>query len=191
MREFKEIPTRPINDISGIQRPSGRSELTLYDSASEVFTDFEKQMPLMLEQSTNVDDAREIMKKSHVKLKLVIDSQESFRGLISLVDLMSSKVMRATEKTGLPRKDLTVANIMTPRSSLNAIEFKDFTSARIGDVLATMRKHGNQHVLVVDMHLRCLRGIVSVDDIARKMRVPIEISERANSFSDIYEAVKR
>ena len=190
MNEFRELPTKAINDISIIQRPLARAEIRFDDPASEVFTDFEKQMPLMLEQSTTVDEARELMKKSHEKLKLVIDSQESFRGIISLSDLLSHKVMSATEKTGLPRRDLSVAHVMTPRSVLHAIDTSDFANARVGDVLATMKKYGDQHVLVVDMQQRCIRGIVSADEIARRMRIPNDISERANSFSDIYTAVR-
>lgn len=190
MNEFRELPTKAINDISLIQRPLARAEITFDDPASEVLTDFEKQMPLMLEQSTTVDEARELMRKSHEKLKLVIDSQESFRGVISLSDLLSHKVMSATEKTGLPRRDLSVAHVMTPRSALHAIDIADFTNARVGDVLATMKKYGDQHMLVVDMRQRCIRGIASADEIARRMRIPNDISERANSFSDIYTAVR-
>lgn len=190
MPEFKELPIKALSAINDIQRPADKAEVDLYSPATEVFTDFTTQNPLMLEQTTAIDEAQEMMKKTHVKLKLVIDSRESFRGVISLADLLSVKVMTAMEKTGLRRNELTVAHVMTPRDSLHAIDMHDFATARIGDVLATMKKYGEQHVLVADISTKSIRGIVSANDIARRMHIPIEISERANSFSDIYKAVK-
>lgn len=186
---FKEIRTLSTASIKEIQQPADIVTPTLHSPAAEVFTDFTRQNPLMLEQSTSIADAREMMKRTHVKLKLVIDSNEAFHGVITLEDLMSAKVVQAMEKTGLSRFELTVKQVMTPRSALHAIDIRDFELASIGDIVATMKKYGDQHVLVVDMKLGSIRGIVSANDIARRMHVPIIINERANSFSDICRAV--
>jgi len=161
----------------------------LHTLATAVLTDFSKQNPLMLEQNTSIDEAIEIMNKTHVSMKLVIDGQETFRGLITLDDLLSAKVMKGMEHGRLRRHELTVAQVMTPRSELQAIENNVFATATIGDVLATMKKYGVQHLLVVDSPRGCVRGLVSASNIARRMHVPIVISERANSFSDICRAV--
>ena len=186
---FKELNTLSVGGTRNIQQPLDARTLNLHSPATEVFTDFTLQTPLMLEQSTTIADAREMMKRTHVRLKLVIDANETLRGVITLEDLMSAKVMRALTQPGLHLDELTVAHVMTPKSELQAIEFEDFASARIGDVLATMKKCGKQHVLVVELAHGSIRGIVSANDIARRIHVPIVISERANSFSDIYKAV--
>jgi len=185
-RELRILSTAAMGDI---QHPEDVVTLDLHSPATAVFTDFTRQSPLMLEQSTSVVAAREMMKRTHVKLKLVIDSHEHFRGVITLEDLMSTKVMRGADQSGLRQHELTVAQVMTPRSALHGIDIRDLSSACIGDVLATMKKYGEQHVLVVDQQLGSIRGIVSANDIARRLHVPIVISEKANSFSDIYRAV--
>jgi predicted transcriptional regulator len=89
-------------------------------SALEVFTDFNSQQPLMLEQSTTIDEATRLIKKAQVRLKLVIDAQESFLGVITLADLNSIKVTRAKDITGLSRSELTIADVMMPKRHLYA-----------------------------------------------------------------------
>ena len=186
---FKELRTVSTAAIRHIEQPADSAEPSLHTLATAVLTDFSKQNPLMLEQNTSIDEAIEIMNKTHVSMKLVIDGQETFRGLITLDDLLSAKVMKGMEHGRLRRHELTVAQVMTPRSELQAIENNVFAAATIGDVLATMKKYGVQHLLVVDSPRGCVRGLVSASNIARRMHVPIVISERANSFSDICRAV--
>lgn len=186
---FKELQTVSTAAIRHIEQPADSAEPSLHTLATEVLTDFSKQHPLMLEQNTSIDEAIEIMNKTHVSMKLVIDRQETFRGLITLGDLLSAKVIKGMEHGRLRRHELTVTQVMTPRSELQAIENRIFATATIGDVLATMKKYGVQHVLVVDSPRGSVRGLVSASDIARRMHVPIVINERANSFSDICRAV--
>jgi CBS domain containing-hemolysin-like protein len=190
MNTFKVLKTLSLADISTIERPTDNEHLNLNSPAYEVFTDFNQHIPLMLEQSTSVNDAIALMKRTHVKLKLVIDSRESFRGVISLADLLSVRVMRAAQETGLSRNDLTVAQVMTRREALHAINVNDLASSRIGDLLATMKNFGDQHVLVVDPGKGSIRGMISASDIARRLHIPVSINARANSFSEVYQAIR-
>ncbi|TGD73031.1 CBS domain-containing protein [Mangrovimicrobium sediminis] len=190
MHRYKSLPTKALADIGLIERPDRADPLTTDSPALAVLTDFTEQQPLMLEQSTPLDEAIALMKRTHARLKLVIDARETFRGIISLADLLSLKVMRASQDTGLGRNDLVVGDIMTPRSSLHAVDYGDLARARIGDLLATMQDFGDHYVLVVDGERRSVRGIVAANDISRGLHIPVQIGERANSFSDIYRAVR-
>jgi CBS domain-containing protein len=189
MPVFKELNPIATNSIQGIQRPAETRVLSLHSPAIEVFTDFAHEKPLMLEQNTPIDDARGMMKRTHIKLFLVINSQEQFRGVITLDDLVSEKVMMEMGHYQLRRNELTVEQVMTPKSRLRAISFNELQLGNVGDVLETMQKSGERHVLVVDTQSFSIRGIVSAHSIARMMHVPIVISERAVSFSDICKAV--
>jgi CBS-domain-containing membrane protein len=190
MNEFRKLKTSSLAGIKAIDRPQHCTALNLDSPASEVLTDFSRETPLMLEQSTAIDEARALMEKTHVKLKLVIDASEAFSGVVSLSDLLSVKVMQAMNRTGLKREDLTVGEVMTRKDALHAIDIACINGARIGDLLATMRTYGDQHVLVVDSKRQCICGLVSANDIARNMNIPIHINERANSFAQIYDAVR-
>ncbi|XOV85820.1 MAG: CBS domain-containing protein [Pseudomonadota bacterium] len=131
-----------------------------------------------------------MMQREHVRRKLVIDSNERLRGVVSLADLMSSKVIKAIEATGLKPEDLTVASVMVHKDTLQAVELKEFDHARIGDVLRTMKQFGEEHLLVVDGATNRLCGIVSTTDIARKLHQAVTIDERATTFSDIYKSIR-
>ncbi|MEZ5502198.1 MAG: CBS domain-containing protein [Halioglobus sp.] len=189
MTTFKDIDTLFTSTIRDIERPTANHPLNLHSPAMQVFTDFKEQQPLMLEQSTTIDGAREVMKRTHSKLFLVIDPQESFRGVISLEDLVSEKVMRESGHARLRWSEMTVEQVMTPRHRLRALDFCEFRLANVGEVLATMKKFGEHHLIVVDTQNRSLRGIVSAHSIARRMHEPVLISERAVSFSDIYRTI--
>lgn len=190
MNKYKRLSTLTVTGFEDIERPEHEREHDPDSPATDVLTDFLLARPLMIEQSTPLSTAREMMKRAHVRLKLVIDRDENFKGLISLQDLLSVRVMQATERTGLNLAELTVADVMTPRARLHAIDIRDIQHAAIGDLLVTMKSFGDQHVLVVDSSRQRIRGIVSSSDIARTLHVPVDISERACSFAEIYEAVR-
>ena len=190
MKPYHKLATTTLDNFTSIDRPDQDKQLTLDSPAREVFTDFRQDSPLMLEQSTTVNAAIDMMHRSHVKQKLVIDANESFRGVITLADLMSVKVAQASEATGLQRDDLTIADVMTRRSRLQAIDVKSVRTAKIGDILATLESLGDQHVLVIDRETESVRGIISATDIARALHDPIKINKRANSFAEIVNAIR-
>ncbi|MFT5710231.1 MAG: CBS domain-containing protein [Halioglobus sp.] len=190
MCTYKKIVTTDLAVIETIQRPAdGSGHLDMDSRALDMFTDFEQRQPLMLEASVGIADAEYLMKKAHVHLMLVISKEESFRGVVSLADLVSVKVTKAMAATGLKRGELTVGDVMTQKSDMHAIEFKEFSHAKIRDLVSTMEDLGENHLLIVDSANKSVRGIVSASDIARRLHVSVHISERAKTFSDIYNAV--
>ena len=92
MTVFKELDSVFTSTIRDIQRPAAMRQLSMHSPALEVFIDFALQQPLMLEQSTTIDVARQMMKSMHSTLFLIIDSHESFQGVISLEDMVSEQV---------------------------------------------------------------------------------------------------
>lgn len=191
MSVLHELESSFTGTIRQIQRPPAVNVLSLHSPAMEIFTDFCRQQPLMVEQNTAVDMAREMMRRTHTELFLVIDAQETFRGILSQDDLASEKVMQEMGESRLRRSEVTVERVMTPRNRLRAIDFREFQLANIGDVLARLRDNGQQHMLVAETKRPSIRGIVSADTIARRMHSPVISSERAVSFSDICRAIAR
>ena len=188
MTVFKELDSIFTSTIRDIQRPAAMRPLSMHSPAMEVFIDFTLQQPLMLEQSTTIDMARQMMKSMQSTLFLVIDSHESFQGVISLADMVSEQVTQLIAQSRLQWNELTVEQVMTPQSDLRAIDFAELKLANIGDLVAAMEKFGERHLIVVDKQNRSLRGIVSAHSIARRMHEPFVISERSVTFSDSYWA---
>jgi len=190
MKPFRTLPTFDMTSVYTVQQPIEQHHVKLDDTAMLVFTDFKKYQPRMLEITASIDTALEMMRKTHVRMNLVIDSEEHFKGIISLLDLQSSKVMSASTKLGLSRSDLTVREVMLPKEKLHTITLGELRKASIGDLLQTMQYYGDQHALIVDEQQgHTLQGIVSASDIARALHIPLLIGDRANSFADIYRAL--
>lgn len=188
-KTFKTLKTKHIANTDNIIRPLRPESISLNSSALTVFTDFEVHWPLMLEHSVRVVDARELMKKAHVRLKLVIDAEERFKGVITAADLVSVRVGRAQQETGLSANEITVDDVMTPKEHLHALDYDDLARAKIGDILETMQRGGDQHLLVVDDSGTAVRGIISASDVARALHLPVTISERATSFAELCKVV--
>jgi CBS domain containing-hemolysin-like protein len=188
MTVFKELDSVFTSTIRDIQRPATMRPLSMHSPAMEVFIDFTKQQPLMLEQNTTIEVARQMMKSMQSTLFLVIDSHESFQGVISLDDMVSEQVTKLIAQSRLRWNELTVEQVMTPRSDLRAIDFEEVKLANIGDLVAAMRKFGERHLIVIDKQNRSLRGVISAHNIARRMHEPFVISERRITFSDSYWA---
>ena len=179
------LRTCEIDQIVQLITPDENFEITIDSPALDIFTDFKKTAPLVIEQSIDVVTAEDLMKKTHVKLKLVLDHGD-FVGTIAYEDLVGEKVMSRVNH--IHRADILVSEIMTPRHCLKAIDFNDIQKARVRDIIETLKNEGRQHFLVIDTEGHYIRGIFSASDIARRLHVPINI-DRVSTFVDIYKAL--
>jgi hypothetical protein len=70
----------------------------------------------------------------------------------------------------------------------------DVRGSKVGHVVATLRKAGRQHALVVDSDVRgrqTVRGLFSATQIARQLGATIQTSEIARTFSEIEVLLSR
>jgi CBS domain containing-hemolysin-like protein len=180
------LKTWEINTVNHLITPEENYDLTLDSPALDIFTDFKKTEPLVIEQTLDLVSAEDLMKKTHVKLKLVLD-HGNFVGTLAYGDLIGEKAM--SRANHVRRSEILVSEVMTPRSCLRAIEFADVKRAKIRDIVETLQNEGKQHFLVVDGDEHYIRGIFSASDIARRLHVPISI-DRVSTFIDIYKALR-
>lgn len=179
------LKTWEINRVSHLINPEENYELNLDSPALDIFTDFKSTEPLVVEQSLDLLTAEDLMKKTHVRLKLVLD-RGNFVGTLAYEDLIGEKAMALANHRR--RNEILVSEVMTPRSCLKAIEFKEVSHAKIKDIVETLKNEGKRHFLVIDGEEHSIRGIFSVSDIARRLHVPININ-KASTFVDIYKAL--
>ncbi|SQH77717.1 CBS domain protein (fragment) [Shewanella benthica] len=56
----------------------------------------------------------------------------------------------------------------------------------VSDVVRSLQQNGLHHILVEDHQQHHIRGLISANDVARKLRVPIDI-EQPPSFMHIFK----
>jgi CBS domain containing-hemolysin-like protein len=170
-----------------LAQPTQTDSITIHSPALLVFTDFKNVSPLVIESSVSASEAERLMQASHVRLKMVVDKRNHFLGVVSLDDLNNQEVIKRISQ-GFRREELTVSDFMRSRDMLMAFSYSELLNASIQDVIDALQASGQQHCLVVDREKHDIRGIISASDIARKLKLPIDIDKGSN-FAKISRAI--
>ena len=184
---MKKLALYNLELVDDVVSPEQFVDMSLSSLATYFFTDFKKHKPLVIEANTLAKDALTLMQKSHVRMKIVISSTLSFRGVISTSELTERHIIQKIS-SGITREELTVADMMIPRDKLQAFLYDDITKVTIEDVIENLQTNGLQHCLVLDKDNHHIRGVISASDIARKLKLPVEIHQPI-SFSTIFKAL--
>jgi CBS domain containing-hemolysin-like protein len=183
---MKKLDFYPTTNIDELAWPEENYDLTIDSSALLFFTDFQNNKPLVVESSSPVLKVKELMQKEHVRLKFVVDEKEHFIGVVSSDDIIERKIVQKVSE-GLERAEIVVADLMTPKKNLKALDWQDISKATISDVITALQNNGERHCLVLDRENHKIRGIFSASDISRRLRLNIDIQEKT-SFSKVFTA---
>ena len=176
-------PTQPVPE-----------KATLDDAAVNVMTDLTQVTAVIILPGDTVDEAHRRMLQRGVRLLLVVDQDRKVVGLITATDILGEKPVQAASGRGLRREEVLVRDIMTPQERLEVLAMADVRTAKVGHVVATLRKAGRQHAVAVDYDAKgrqTVRGLFSATQIARQLGVTILTSEVARTFSEIESALSR
>ena len=184
---MKILNLYPIDHVDHLVTPDEFEQIGLSSSALTIFTDFMQHRPLVLDGSTSVAEAESMMRKAHVKMKLVVDVKMEFIGIISLEDLTGPKVLKRVAEGHL-RQDIDVSDVMRRRDELQALDYGEVARASVADVVETLKENGLQHCLVVQRSEHQIRGLISAADIARKLHIELDVS-RPTSFAELFSRI--
>jgi CBS domain containing-hemolysin-like protein len=168
--------------------PEEFDDITLNSSALSIFTDFKEHQPIVIDGDTPAVQTEFLMRKAHVRLKLVVDKEGEMIGTISLNDLDEQHFIQHLGK-GMLREDIQVKDLMIPRTHIKALDYRDLLRSTIDDVIHSLQQNHQRHCLVLDSEHHHIRGIISASDIARRLHMPLVIEKRP-TFVDIFEAAK-
>ena len=185
---MKTLTLYQLNDTDELASPTIDNRISVDSPATEVFTDFVRHTPLVIDSSITAAEAKAMMKRTHVRLKFVINDNGHFVGIVSRDDLHAQGIMKKQALQNTHRDDLMVTDFMKPRAELKVFHYQDLCDVTIDELIEALKFYGEQHCLVVDNETHKIRGIISSSDIARKLHLDIDIHERS-SFLKIFEAV--
>lgn len=158
--------------------------------ALDVMTDLRATTAVTVMPDVPIDVAEERMRRRGVRMLFVLDRDDTLLGLVTATDLLGEKPLQFIERQGGLHREITVADIMTPRDRLEVLKLSDVISARIGNIVATLQRCGRQHALVVDTvdGRERVRGLFSASRIARQLGMEIITAPVAQTFAEIEEA---
>ena len=126
-----------------------------------------------------------------VRMLLVLDDNEQIAGLITATDVMGGKPLRFLQNMGGTNADILVGDIMTAQPELEVMKIEDVRRAKVGQIVATLKKSNRQHALVVAEDpdgRQTICGLFSITQIARQLGAQVQNFELARTFAEI-EAV--
>jgi CBS-domain-containing membrane protein len=139
-------------------------------------TDLSRVSLVVARPNATMESANAKMIRYGVRMLLVLDSNDYVAGLLTANDLLGEKPMRFLQSMGGTYADIMVRDLMTSQRELEVMKIEDVKNAEVGQIIATLKKSGRQHGLVVAEGLdgkQAVCGIFSITQIARQMRLEL------------------
>lgn len=153
--------------------------------ALSILTDFRHHKPRVINASVRAIDLEPMMKQANIKMIVVVDSNNDFKGVVSLFDLSEENILKKVNKT-TPRSELLVSDFMHPREKLLCFDIDELRHATVKDVLEAQQHNHQQHCLVMDRRHHQIRGLISARDIARLLKRSVDIDSHL-SFNALFK----
>lgn len=183
------LPLYSAKEITAITSPLDYQNTDLNSNASMILTDFNNQLPLTVSDNLLGNEVADLMQKEHVRLKLVVNKDDEFIGIVTLNSLNNQEIVKRVA-SGFNRNDLTVTEFMVPKGKLMVLDLSEVHQSSIKDVIYSLKDLQEQHVLVMDDRDKHLVGLISTTDIIKRLRIPMNVTA-FNTFHDIYLLLKQ
>ncbi|MDF0604734.1 CBS domain-containing protein [Neisseriaceae bacterium TC5R-5] len=173
--------------VQADQRP--HTPVSPHSQAVDVMTDLSITIPVSINNDASLKDAHERMVGHGIRLLFVKNSEHQLVGLVTATDLLGERPIQCMKEHGKHHADITVADVMTPRIQLEALNLKDVLGANVGQIVATMKSLGRQHALVVERNEQNghyeLSGLFSTSHIARLLGTQLSFIRIPQALSEI------
>jgi len=195
-REYHPLTAHRLETGTLYHLPDQDRERVRIDSpALAVMTDLRQIPAATIDLEAPLDAANRFMIRHGVRLLLVTNDERQVLGLITANDVLGEKPVQFALERGINRTEIRVRDIMTRRERLEVLLYVDLIRAEVGHIVATLKRMGRQHALVIDSSgdggVQTIRGIFSASQIARQLGVTIQTTEVAQTFAEIETALGR
>jgi len=142
----------------------------LDDRALDVMFDYEHTRAITIDQHALLADARIEMKACGVHVLLVIDDFQHVVGIISSEDILGEKPVKVSQEKDIPRAQVKVRMVMTPREQVVVLNYADLRLARVGELVQTLRQAKQHYALVTEVRggKTLVRGLFSLMFISKR-----------------------
>ncbi len=200
MSTFAALPlTQPQGTatLASVQ-PSGQLNVSMDSPALSLFTDLRQSPAISVLDATPIDIALEQMIYSGIKLLFVVRTDFELRGLITADNIVGEKPLLFLQSQGghigtAARHDIEVRHIMQPVSDWKTLDFSAIQHARVGDIVATFKKTGRHHLIVLEQFTQpdklIVRGLFSATKVERELGIGFDIIQRPESFAELERAL--
>lgn len=179
MIEFASLTSHKLRAGSSFMRPAQvlPARVSFSDAATTVMTDLSKVSLVVARPNASMETANAKMIRYGIRMLVVLNSNDQVAGLLTATDILGEKPMRHLQNMGGTSADIMVSDLMTPQSELEVMKFEEVKKAQVGQIVATLKKAGRQHGLVVAEDpdgKQTVCGIFSTSQIARQLGMNVK-----------------
>ena len=192
---YHALPTsrHPDGTFIAQTQPPRHDAVTLDSPALAVMTDLTEVRAATVHPQASLSHAELKMIHQGVRMLFVVTQMPAVEGIVTAADLHGELPMRRVHERNLRRDELVVEDVMTRLSELDTVEFAAIQRASVGDIAATLQRHGRAHLLVTEQPAGGgqprIRGLVSHAQVERQLGSPLPTLAVATTFAEIEKAL--
>ena len=190
---FRPIPTHRPAARAELMRPEPGQGVAPESPALAVMTDFERTPPVSIGADASLAAVNDTMLAHRVRLLFVTSDDGLLLGIVTTQDTLGERPMQLAQRGKGSVAELTASDLMHPLATLQVLSLADVRHANVGDLVATLKRLGRQHVLVSTSQstgtLARICGLFSTTQIGRQLGTEVQTFEVAQSFAQIEAAL--
>jgi CBS-domain-containing membrane protein len=159
--------------------------ISLEDGAMEVMTDLNYTCAISIAAGDGIDDAEYKMKTHKVKMLFVIDHNENVIGLLTYNDLSGQRILDSEKELAIPASEMCILDIMTGIDAIDIIDFEIIKTAKVGNIVQTLKQLNRQHILALENNqgIKRIRGIFSSTQIGSQLQMQLDIPTKITNHT--------
>ena len=170
--------------------------LTNDAAASELLKDFTRQAPVTARSSREIQEVKKTLDVSGETFCVVINRNDEVVGILTLKDLIGSWPMSLANQRGSTVADIVARDVMRPVWSMPTIEIGKLQDLKIDELITIFKGLHSDYLLVMDAAAvgaeeQVICGLLSADDLSRRLGIRVNPDPGPGSFSDIVHAVRK
>lgn len=170
--------------------------LTNDAAASELLKDFTRQAPVIARSSREIQEVKKTLDVSGETFCVVINRNDEVVGILTLKDLIGSWPMSLANQRGSTVADIVARDVMRPVWSMPTIEIGKLQDLKIDELITIFKGLHSDYLLVMDAAAvgaeeQVICGLLSADDLSRRLGIRVNPDPGPGSFSDIVHAVRK
>lgn len=164
--------------------------------ASDLLSDFTGQVPVIVRSSREIQDVKRTLDASGETFCVVINRNDEVVGILTLKDLIGSWPMSLANQRGSTIADIVARDVMRPVWSLPTMGFEKLQGLKVDELITIFNGLHSDYLVVVETAAvgtedQVIRGLLSADDLSRRLGIRVNPDPGPGSFSDIVHAVRK
>lgn len=177
---MKQLKISRLERQDHLVNPYEFSDWTEQSLILELMKDFRVHQPHTVYSDIGATEVARQMAMEGVTEKLVSDRHGDLVGLLTDDRLSEQYLLIAQTVLKVRRHELTVSDMMRPRSEIPVVDYEALQGARVCDLLNTLSEAGEAHCLVLDRGQHQIRGLISTADLAGRLHKTLFIKPKVS-----------